>query len=268
MPGRTSPKLGQHFLADARYRRRIAEAANLRPDDLVVEIGAGRGAMTPLLAERARRVVAVEVDRQLADHLQREFASSARIEVRCADILATDIGEICRRHQSVRCFIFGNLPYYITSPIIHHVFEAGEWIRGALVLVQREVAERLTAKPGSRAYGYLSVLTRFHAEPRLLFNVPPGAFSPPPKVHSSLVELRLRNGFAGRSREDAARLLDFVKDCFAQKRKNLLNNLSASCTRGRVERALASLELSHRLRAEQLAPDQFAALFDRLRQPD
>ena len=264
MPRRSPPKLGQHFLADARYRRRISQALPLRPDDLVIEIGAGRGAMTSLLAERARRVVAIEVDRGLADQLQQKLKGDARIDILTADILSTDIGEICRRYESEKCVVFGNLPYYITSPIIHHLFAAQEWLRGVTLLVQREVAERLTAGPGTRAYGYLSVLAQLHSQPRLLFNVPPGAFSPPPKVHSALVDFRMKTKSSAYSSEDNARFLDFVKRCFAQKRKNLLNNLSRTCTRARVERELASLGLSPKLRAEQLTLEQFAALFARL----
>ena len=264
MPRRSPPKLGQHFLADARYRRRISQALPLRPDDLVIEIGAGRGAMTSLLAERARRVVAIEVDRGLADHLQQKLTGDARIDILAADILSTDIGEICRRYESEKCVVFGNLPYYITSPIIHHLFAAQEWLRGVTLLVQREVAERLTAGPGTRAYGYLSVLAQLHSQPRLLFNVPPGAFSPPPKVHSALVDFRMKTKSSAYRPENNAMFLDFVKRCFSQKRKNLLNNLSGTYTRARVERELASLGLSPKLRAEQLTLEQFAALFARL----
>jgi 16S rRNA (adenine1518-N6/adenine1519-N6)-dimethyltransferase len=265
MRRRSPPKLGQHFLADAGYRRRIAQALPLRPDDLVIEIGAGRGAMTTLLAERGRRVVAIELDRELANHLLQKFKGDARIEVLAVDILATDLGEICRRLESAKCTVFGNLPYYITSPIIHHLFAAEEWLRGMTLLVQREVAERLTAGPGTRAYGYLSVLAQLHSQPRLLFSVPPGAFSPPPKVHSALVDFRMKTKLPGFNSRDRAEFLDFVKRCFSQKRKNLLNNLSGDYTRARVERELASLGMSPKLRAEQLTLEQFAALFARLR---
>jgi 16S rRNA (adenine1518-N6/adenine1519-N6)-dimethyltransferase len=264
MPRRSPPKLGQHFLADTRYRRRILEALHLRPNDLVIEIGAGRGAMTSLLAERARRVVAIEVDPELVNHLQRKFEGDERIEILAADILATDIGAICRRHAAEECVVFGNLPYYITSPIIHHLLAAPGRLRGLTLLVQQEVAERLTAGPGTRAYGYLSVLAQIYSQPRLLFSVPAGAFSPAPKVRSALVDFQMRDRLPALGLEDGAKFLEFVKRCFAQKRKNLLNNLAGNWTRPRVERELASLGLSPRLRAEQLSLQQFAALFERL----
>jgi len=266
MPRRSPPKLGQHFLADARYRRRILEALPLHPDDLVIEIGAGRGAMTSLLAERVRRVVAIEVDPGLAKYLRQKFKADARIEILAADILSTDIGKICRRYNCEKCAVFGNLPYYITSPIVHRLFAAEAWIRGMALLVQREVAERLTAGPGTRAYGYLSVLTQLDSQPHLLFSIPPGAFSPAPKVHSALVDFRMKTKLPALTLQGRARFLDFVKRCFSQKRKNLLNNLSGTYTRARVERGLASLGLSPKLRAEQLTLEQFAALFARLEQ--
>ena len=264
MPHRSPPKFGQHFLTDARYRRRIADSLPLRPNDLVIEIGAGRGAMTSLLAERARRVVAIEVDPELANHLQRKFKGDERIEILAGDILATDIGEVCRRYGSEKCVVFGNLPYYITSPIIHRVFAAPERLSGLTLLVQQEVAERLAAVPGTRAYGYLSVLAQFYSQPRLLFSVPAGAFSPPPKVRSALVDFQMLEVPGAFSAKHRTEFLEFVKSCFSQKRKNLLNNLSATWTRPRVERELASLGLSSRLRAEQLSLQQFTALFERL----
>ena len=123
------PKLGQHFLADPRYRRRIAEAISIGADDLVIEIGPGRGAMTGLLAERARRVVAVEIDRALAEQLKSRMDGDPRIEVLQGDILTTDLEEICRRYRTEKCYVFGNLPYYITSPILHRLFDSRDAIR-------------------------------------------------------------------------------------------------------------------------------------------
>jgi 16S rRNA (adenine1518-N6/adenine1519-N6)-dimethyltransferase len=257
--------MGQHFLADARFRRRIVEALHLTPEVLVIEIGAGRGAMTSLLAERARRLVAIELDTSLAEHLRERHGAERSLEILTADILSTDIGEICRRHEAEKCVVFGNLPYYITSPIIHHLFAFRDWLRGMTLLVQREVAERLVAEPGTRAYGHLSVLAQLHSQPRLLFSVPPGAFSPPPKVYSALVSFRIKPRFPAWSPEDNSKFLDFVKRCFAQKRKNLLNNLSQVWPRLQVEGELVALGLSQRLRAEQLTLEQFADLYKRLR---
>jgi 16S rRNA (adenine1518-N6/adenine1519-N6)-dimethyltransferase len=274
MPRARPPKLGQHFLASASYRRRIAETLALRPDDLVMEIGAGRGAMTGLLAARASHVIAIELDSALAAKLAEQPRRDSRIEVLQADILSTDLAALCQQHQAPQCFVFGNLPYYITSPIIHHLFGFARSIRAMTLLVQREVAERLTAQPGSRAYGYLSVLTQLHSRPRIVLSVPPGAFSPPPKVHSALVSFQMRSQLpqwlrgAARPSEPSTKretqFLGFVKRCFAQKRKNLLNNLGALYTRERVERVLAALDLPSTVRAEQLTLEQFAGLFQNI----
>jgi 16S rRNA (adenine1518-N6/adenine1519-N6)-dimethyltransferase len=257
---RRRPKLGQHFLVSAPIRERIARALPLRRDDLVVEIGPGRGAMTELLAERARRVLAIEVDGALAESLSQKLAPISAIQVIRADILAADIPEICRSNSVKQCFVFGNLPYYITSPILHHMLESRASIRGMALLMQREVADRITAEPGSRDYGYLSVFAQLFSHPQALFTVPPGAFSPPPKVHSTLVEFGVTPRFPQWSAGQATKFTAFVKLCFAQKRKSLVNNLTGNFPRGRIEDALRSFQLQPKIRAEQLTLDQLAAL--------
>ncbi len=237
--------------------------------------------MTGLLAERARRVVAIELDVILAQRLKEKLSAESLIEILQGDVLTVDLAGICRRYEAEKCFVFGNLPYYITSPIIHRLFSFQGWIRSMALLIQREVALRLVAEPGTRAYGYLSVLARLYSRPRIAFTVPPGAFSPPPKVHSALVDFELRPGFPKPSQlaqgtgvvathasplqiADVERFLDFVKLCFAQKRKNLRNNLAGAYSRRRVERVLPDLALPSNVRAEQLAVEQFATLFQRL----
>jgi 16S rRNA (adenine1518-N6/adenine1519-N6)-dimethyltransferase len=156
--------------------------------------------------------------------------------------------------------VFGNLPYYITSPIIHHLMDFASSIRGMALLVQREVAERLTAESGSRAYGYLSVLAQLHSTPRVVLSIPPGAFSPPPKVHSTLVDFKMREQLPGGAAPERTRFLDFVKACFAQKRKSLLNNLGGRFGRERVATALARRGLPATARAEELGLQQFEEL--------
>ena len=258
------PILGQHFLADSGFRRRIAESLNVRAGDLVIEIGAGRGAMTGLLAERARHVVAVELDRALVEQLKEKFEGDPRIEVMHADILSTDLAALCKRHEIERCFVFGNLPYYITSPILDHLEIFRDAIRAMALLVQREVADRLIATPDSRDYGYLSVFVQLYSQPRLLFAVPPGAFSPPPKVHSALVGFHIHPRLPKLSAKEQGKLLAFVKRCFAQKRKNILNNLLGVAPRARLELALDQLKLPATVRAEQMSIEQFAGLLARL----
>jgi len=220
--------------------------------------------MTELLMARARHVIAVEIDSTLARKLEERFAADARIEILQADILSTDLAGLCRRHASAHCFVFGNLPYYITSPIIHHLFGSASWIRGMALLVQREVAERIAAAPGTRAYGYLSVLAQLHSQPRIVITLPPGAFSPQPKVHSALVSFQTIRRFPEWDLQGQEKFLEFVKRCFAQKRKNLLNNLAKIHGRERVEQELAALAIPSNSRAEQLSLERFARLFDRL----
>jgi 16S rRNA (adenine1518-N6/adenine1519-N6)-dimethyltransferase len=265
VPQPPRPKLGQHFLRDRRFQRRIVDSLPIQSHDLVCEIGPGRGAMTELLAARAQQVVAIEVDRDLARMLQQKFSNKPGIEVLEADILLTDLATLCRRYQREQCFVFGNLPYYITSPILHHLLDFARWIRGMGLVVQREVAERLSALPGSRHYGYLTVLTQLATDPRIEFGIPAGAFSPPPQVDSALVTFQMKLGAVQLPAEERKALLEFVKLCFAHKRKNLLNNLAPVYTRQRMETELEALGLPRTIRAEQLALEEFEKLLARLR---
>jgi len=220
--------------------------------------------MTGLLAERAGRVVAIELDRTLAAHLQEKFEDEPRIGIVQGDILATDLAAICMEYSTRKCFVFGNLPYYITSPILDRLRIYRASIRGMALLVQREVADRIVSLPGSRDYGYLSVFVQLFSMPRLLFAVPPGAFSPPPKVDSALVEFQIEPRLPQLTEDAQNLLLNFVKRCFARKRKNIINNLSGIAARAKVERALDELDLPVTIRAEEMSIEQFAALHARL----
>jgi len=258
------PKLGQHFLHDRRFRQRIVAALAVGEDDLLCEIGAGRGAMTELLAARAQQVVALEIDPALVQALRQKCANEPKIEVLHADILRTYLPSLCRRYRRESCYVFGNLPYYITSPILHHLLDQAAWITGMGFVMQREVAERLTALPGSRSYGYLTVVAQLATKPRLEFVIPPGAFSPPPKVDSALLTFEMTSERLPAG--DRKELLEFVKLCFAHKRKNMLNNLQPVYARRRVEAELAGLGLGPTVRAEQLPVQHLAELHARLRE--
>ena len=261
---RHRPKLGQHFLQDMNYRRRIIAELRLPPDGLVIEIGPGRGAMTGLLAKSARNLVAIEIDRVLADQLQQAFALEPRVQILHQDVLKVDFAEICRQQGAAQCFVFGNLPYYITSPILRHLFAYRQCIRAMGLLIQREVADRLIAQPGTRDHGYLTVSTQLYSRPRLALAVPPGAFSPPPKVHSALVTLEMDSRFPSWGREKCDEFLEFAKHCFAQKRKNLLNNLGRVYNRDQVARALEVGGHSAKARAEELSLEELAGVFEYL----
>ena len=255
------PKWGQHFLKDRSVCRKIADSLSLQPDELVIEIGPGRGAITQLLAGRARRLVAIEIDGGLAEKLTEEFSAFAAVEILHADFLKVDFSLLLNRHGRERCYVFGNLPYYITSPILSHLFEMRASIRRMTLLMQREVAERVTAKAGSRSYGYLSVLAQLDSEPHIALAVPPGAFSPPPRVHSALVDFPIMTRFPlGKDRHHDA-FLQFAGVCFHQKRKNLLNNLAQKYSRQIVQRLLESHGLKENIRAEELDLVRLVELF-------
>ena len=240
-------RLGQHFLHRPSVLKRIAEAVCPQSCDRIIEIGAGKGALTEYLLQRARQVIAIELDPPLAEHLRARFAGDPRLTIEQADVLATDLS---RWGQAA---VAGNLPYYITSPVIARVLQLGNLLERAVVLVQREVAARLTAKPGSRDYGYLSVQTQAFADAEVLFNVPRGAFTPPPDVESAIVRLKPN---AAVDPDALQPFLRFASACFRQKRKTLRNNLLALYSRD----ALEGLPEGG-LRAEQLSIEQLQALW-------
>ena len=242
-------KLGQHFLIRGSILERIAAAACPARQDLVVEIGPGRGALTEKLLKRAARVVAVEVDPRLVERLHLKFAAQPRLEIICADVLQTDLA------QWGRATIAGNMPYYIASPILEKVLLLNP--PRAVFLIQKEVAERLVARPGDREYGYLTVRTALFARARLLFEVKPAAFHPPPKVDSAVVLLEPRAPNPGLPDRDA--FLRFVAQCFRQKRKTLRNNLAGFYGKEVVD---AWPEAS--LRAQQIPFEGFAEMFRRV----
>jgi len=242
-------RLGQHYLIRPDLSLRLAEAACPEPEPLVLEIGPGRGALTRFLLERAARVVAIEIDPRLAAELTTKFRGEERLQVVEADVLATPLD------QWGPAVVAGNLPYYITAPILERLFAMGARLRRGVILVQEEVARRLTAAPGTRAYGFLTVVTNLFTQPELLFTVPPSAFRPPPKVRSAAVRLTPRPEADPRER---ARFLEFASRCFRQKRKTLRNNLAAHYGPRIDQQPEAGL------RAEQLSLEQLRALWARL----
>jgi 16S rRNA (adenine1518-N6/adenine1519-N6)-dimethyltransferase len=262
-------RLGQHFLSDPGWREKIARAIRVSPhgvqstqspsqDFCWIEIGAGHGEMTQHLLKSGAPVIAVELDPPLVAGLQRLAQSHPNLTVVPGDVLETDLAALAAGR---RMRIYGNLPYYITSPILHHFFEYADRIDEAHIVIQLEVAARLTAHPGGKQYGYLSVATQFYSRPSFALRLPPAAFRPPPEVASALVTLKFPGDHAGLPAADAEKFLEFVKTCFAQKRKTLSNNLRALDEPEHVRRILGELKLREDARAEQLAVVQFAALY-------
>jgi 16S rRNA (adenine1518-N6/adenine1519-N6)-dimethyltransferase len=241
-------QLGQHFLSDREVMAKLAEAACGDHVPRTIEIGPGRGALTRYLMERTDELHAVELDSSLVRYLERHFAGEPRFHVHQADVLATDL------QQWGAAAVAGNLPYYITSPIIEKFLELDDRFERAVFLMQWEVAQRLLARPGTRDYAYLTVATQLVCDVDLVCRVPPGAFSPPPKVDSGAVRFRRKSA----TLPHRELLLKFVGRCFAHKRKTLRNNL-----RPFYGSAIDSLPEAN-LRAEQLTIEQFVALREKL----
>ena len=245
-------RLGQHFLNRKSTLDRIAESACGERTPLVIEIGAGRGALTESLLERADKVVAIEVDPVLIHYLRQKFRDAmdaGRLILVESDILKADLS------AWGPAVIAGNLPYYITSPILERLFAAGASCKRAVILVQAEVASRIVAEPGCRDYGYLSVMVQAQARAERLFEVPRAAFKPPPKVDSAVV--RLEPNDAGIS--DLPSFLKFAGNCFRYKRKTLRNNLAGLYDRSAVESLVGPKD-----RAESLGIAELAKLFQAL----
>jgi 16S rRNA (adenine1518-N6/adenine1519-N6)-dimethyltransferase len=258
-------RLGQHFLGDTGWRKRILATLPLTPDETWVEIGPGHGEMTQLLAGDGRRVIAIETDAKLAEGLRASFDVPAGrgpgVEIVSGDALTCDIAALA----GGKFRVYGNLPYYITSPILRHLFDCADRIASIHIVVQLEVAQRIAARPGVRDYGYLSALCQFYSHPQIALRIPPGAFRPPPQVQSALVTMTLPGERAKLNVPDEKEFLEFVQTCFVQKRKTLRNNLLGTANDRQIAAAFAAAELRPDARAEQLTLSQFAALFSRLR---
>ncbi len=260
----TKPKLGQNFLADPSAAMAIVEALGDISTATVLEIGPGKGAITRLLAARAGRLVAVELDGALAQELRRQYPSTGNLEVLEQDILATDLRSLVRSSEE-KLIVVGNLPYYITSPILLHLFDHHQAVERAIIMVQREVADRIAAPPGSRDYGLLSATTQLYARVDNLFTLPPSAFSPPPEVYSSVLRLTFEPRYTQLG-IDPAEFVSFLKQSFAQKRKTLANNLRfAGFSPATVADALVEAGIPPGIRAEALPLEAAAALFLALR---
>ncbi len=267
---RGKPKLGQHFLVDSAAPMRIVEALGDISQSTVLEIGPGRGALTSLLAKRARRLIAVEIDRVLAAQLRMNFSQEPNVEIIEGDIMAIDFHTLFGpkpgstrpgiNHQPEAVRVVGNLPYFITSDILLRLFEFRQYFETVVLLVQREVAERLAAAPGRSEYGLLSATAQLYARVEKLFTLPPDAFSPAPKVESTVVRLRMASKIDSLRVPEAA-FISFLKLSFGQKRKTLWNNLKSQYKPAVLRAALEKAGVNPTLRAEALSLEKSAALF-------
>jgi len=263
-------KLGQNFLADRGAAANIIAALGEISRTLVVEIGPGKGALTSGLAERAGRLIAIELDHLLAAELRYRFARFANVEILEGDVLRIDFRTVLNRtigplndlrpERPARAHVVGNLPYYITSDILLRLFEFNDQFDVIVIMVQREVAERIAAAPGSRDYGLLSATAQLYTRVETLFTLPPGAFAPPPKVHSTVLRLTVAPRFTELGVEPKA-FIQFLKTAFAMKRKTLMNNLKKSYPDGQIRAALKDNGIRVDVRAEALELEKSAAVF-------
>jgi 16S rRNA (adenine1518-N6/adenine1519-N6)-dimethyltransferase len=262
--------LGQHFLVDPSAAERIAEAFGDLSQSTVLEIGAGRGALTSLLARRARRLIAIELDRVLAAQLRMKFSLTPNVEIIEGDILAIDFDTLFGpkpgstrpgiNHQPEQVRVVGNLPYFITSDILLRLFAYRKYFETIVLMVQREVGDRLAARPGSSEYGLLSATAQLYANVEKLFTLPPGSFSPPPKVHSAVVRLTIASRIEGLDVPEAG-FIDFLRKSFGQKRKTLWNNLKSDYQPAVLRAALEKSGVKPTVRAEALSLEKSAGLF-------
>ena len=264
------PKLGQHFLTSETAALRIVDALGDLSASTVLEIGPGQGALTRLLVKRARRLIAIELDRVLAAQLRMQFALAPNIEVIEGDILAIDFHSIFGpkpgnsrpglEHKPEPARVVGNLPYFITSDILLRLFEFRQYFDTLVLMVQKEVADRMAEPPGGSEYGLLSATVQLYAQVEKLFTLPPGAFSPPPKVHSTVVRLQLAPRIESLGVPEAG-FIRFLKQSFGQKRKTLWNNLKLDYDPKLLKAGLERAGIKPTVRAEALSLEKSADLY-------
>jgi 16S rRNA (adenine1518-N6/adenine1519-N6)-dimethyltransferase len=267
------PKLGQNFLSDVGAAETIVDALGDIGQKLVVEIGPGQGALTRILAKRAGRLIAIELDRLMATELRYTYSRFPNVEILEGDILKIDFRTVLHRTigplndlrplKPSRASVIGNLPYYITSDILLRLFEFHDQFDAVVIMVQREVADRIAAKPGSRDYGLLSATAQLYCRVDNLFTLPPGAFSPPPKVHSSVLRLTVQPRFDELKVEHKT-FIPFLKAAFAMKRKTLVNNLKSLYSAAQIKAALSETGIRADARAEAMSLEEMASLFGKL----
>lgn len=266
-------KLGQNFLYQAHWQRKVVDAVHSQSSDVLVEVGGGPGDITALLGEAAGDLTVIEYDPALAAHLTQRFSGKENVYVVHADVLTVDFPTLAReawtrfasrRGEGIpapaKIRLFGNLPYYITSPILLHLFASARVFTDAVIMVQREVAERILAQPGHSEFGLLAATTQLYARPRKLFHLPPSAFRPAPRVESTLLALQ----FLPRAEDlgvQANEFSDFLRVAFAQKRKTLANSLQTRYPPATARAAIATAGLNPQTRAEQLNLEQLAAVY-------
>lgn len=256
-----SKSLGQNFLTDKNIIDKIVESPDISEDDLVIEIGPGIGVITAEAAQKAGKVIAIEIDKNLIPILGDTLGEFANVQVINQDVLKTDINELIEKNGHKTAKIIGNLPYYITTPIIMYLLEGGVNADSITIMMQKEVADRIKAKPGSKTYGAISVAVQYYCDVETVTNVPKEVFVPAPKVDSTVLKLNIR-------KEKPVDLTDekmffrCIKAGFGQRRKTLLNSLTGlgDVTKDQIRLCLEELGIDEKRRAETLSIEEFALI--------
>ncbi|MBI5216846.1 MAG: ribosomal RNA small subunit methyltransferase A [Ignavibacteriae bacterium] len=255
--------LGQNFLVDDNIARKIATSINPKSDDVVVEIGPGQGALTKQLFSSSCRLIAYEVDGRVVESLKQKFESE-QVSIIHQDFLQTDLRKLSSQFKQ-KLRVVGNIPYHLTSEIFFKVLDEREAVSDLTMMIQKEVAQRFIAKPGTKAYGILSVLCQFYGKAKLMFAVSPNCFYPKPKVISNVIQFSLFDELPFRANESLFRTV--VKTAFGKRRKTLRNSLKyLPFEETKVVRILARISVDTTLRAEQLSPEQFTELTNEIEQ--
>lgn len=255
--------LGQNFLFDSHYLESIADSGKVTKEDTVIEVGPGLGVLTTRLAERAKKVIAVEIDQNLVPVLKKLTSDFENVEIINEDIMKTDINALIKDEGSVK--VVANLPYYITTPIIMKLLEGKYNIKSITVMIQKEVAERFVAKPSSKDYGAITLSINYYTNPKITLTVPPSAFIPPPKVYSSVITLECK--VPEIKVEDEGKMFKVIKAAFNQRRKTLVNALSSNLSnysKEHIKNVITSLGYNENIRGEALALEDFADISNNL----
>jgi 16S rRNA (adenine1518-N6/adenine1519-N6)-dimethyltransferase len=259
---RISPKksLGQNFLADQNIRNKIIGALDLQPADIVLEIGSGKGELTELISRRVRKIYALEIDRRLYPALSGFFAGRENVQIINQDILKFDLSEFIK-HNKIRgkLKVFGNIPYYISSPIIEHLLKFRAYLNVIYITTQKEFAARVAASPGTKDYGSFSCFVQYYALPEILFQISRNCFKPSPKVDSSFLELKIRESPAVCVKDEGL-FFRIIRSAFNQRRKTLRNSLSDLISEEALNKFFKASGIDNKVRPERLSLNDFALL--------
>lgn len=259
---RIQPKksLGQNFLVDQNIRRKIIDSLELKDTDIILEIGAGRGELTALIAPKVAKIYALEIDRRLQTSLAGSLSGCVNSEIINQDILKFDLGRFCLEKKiEKKLKVFGNIPYYISSPIIERLLKHSKWISEIFITVQKEFARRVAASPGKKDFGSFSCFTQYYALPQILFDISRNCFKPSPKVDSSFLKLKIREARAV-SVEDETLFFRIIRGAFGKRRKILGNSLSGIVSAPALREFFAKTSLEAKTRPERLTLENFALL--------